>query len=114
MKPTKWGWIVSHPENFFLDDYVDIGAFTYINAKFTIIIDSDVEIGSHCSIYTENSIDKKIGFVKIKTGAKIGSHCMINPGVTIGENAIIGSFSFVKQDIPAGETWAGVPARKIK
>lgn len=36
------------------------------------------------------------------------------PGVTIGENAVVGAFSFVKDDVPAGETWAGVPAWPIK
>lgn len=37
----------------------------------------------------------------------------ILPGVTVGENALVGMGSVVTKDIPAGEKWAGVPARKM-
>jgi acetyltransferase-like isoleucine patch superfamily enzyme len=36
------------------------------------------------------------------------------PGVTIGENAIIGAFSFVNKDIPDNVVAVGVPARVIR
>jgi len=36
------------------------------------------------------------------------------PGVTVGENAIIGAHSFVNQDIPANTLAYGVPARLIR
>jgi acetyltransferase-like isoleucine patch superfamily enzyme len=36
------------------------------------------------------------------------------PGVTVGENAIIGAFSFVKDDIPDNVIAVGVPARVVK
>lgn len=39
---------------------------------------------------------------------------MILPGVTIGEGAIIGAGAVVTKDVPAGETYAGVPARDIR
>ena len=39
---------------------------------------------------------------------------MILPGVTIGENAIVGAFSFVNSDIPPDVLAAGVPAKVIK
>ena len=32
-KLTQWNWMVAHPQNLELGKYVDIGAFTYINAK---------------------------------------------------------------------------------
>lgn len=34
--------------------------------------------------------------------------------VTIGEDAIVGAGSVVTKDIPAGEVWAGNPARFIR
>jgi acetyltransferase-like isoleucine patch superfamily enzyme len=61
---------------------------------------------------TVDTISNKIGPVIIRKGAKIGMHCGIMPNVTIGQNATVGAFSFVNHDIPAGETWYGVPARK--
>jgi acetyltransferase-like isoleucine patch superfamily enzyme len=36
------------------------------------------------------------------------------PGVTIGENSIIGAFSFVNKDIPSNVIAAGVPVRIIQ
>ena len=35
-------------------------------------------------------------------------------GVTIGEHAIVGAGSVVAKDIPAGEIWAGNPAKKLR
>jgi acetyltransferase-like isoleucine patch superfamily enzyme len=32
--------------------------------------------------------------------------------VTIGENALVGAGSVVTKDIPAAETWVGVPAKR--
>lgn len=111
--PTQWNWVVSRPENLTLGNFVDIGAFTYINAKYGILIEDNVQIGSHCSIYTHNTIDNKMGDIVIQRGAKIGSHCVIMPNVNIGKNAKIGAYSLVKCDVPDGETWVGVPAKKL-
>jgi acetyltransferase-like isoleucine patch superfamily enzyme len=36
------------------------------------------------------------------------------PGVTIGENTIIGAFSFVNKDVPSNVVAAGVPVKLIK
>jgi len=56
-KPTKYLWIVKHKDKFCLGDRTDIGAFTYINAKNGVTIEDDVQIGSHCSIYSISTID---------------------------------------------------------
>jgi len=39
---------------------------------------------------------------------------VIMPGVTVGENTIIGAFSFVNKSIPANVIAFGIPARVIK
>ncbi|NJE05559.1 acyltransferase [Thermococcus sp. M36] len=111
---TKWNWMVQYPEGLKLGKYTDIGAFTYINAKYGVIIEDYVQIGSHCSIYSESTIDGKKGKVVIKRNARIGSHSVIMPGVTIGENSIIGAFSFVNKDIPDNVIAFGVPAKVFR
>lgn len=50
----------------------------------------------------------------VKKGASIGTSSTILCGITIGENAIVGSGSVVTKDVPANSVVAGVPARFIR
>ena len=113
-KPTKYNWVIQHKDKFKLGYKTDIVAFTYINAQHVVIIEDFVQIGSHCSIYSISTIDNKEGPVNLKKNCKIGSHSVIMPGVTIGENSIIGAHGFVNCDIPENVVAVGVPARVIK
>lgn len=113
-KLTKWNWLVQHPKNLKLGNKTDIGAFTYINAKHGVEIQDEVQIGSHCSIYSLSTIDNKTGKVTLKKNCKIGSHSVIMPGITIGNNSIVGALSFVNKNIPNNVVVAGVPAKLIK
>jgi len=112
--PTKYYWIVQNLDGFSLGQCTDIGAFTYINARYGVKIEDDVQIGSHCSLYSVSTIDEKKGAVLLKKKCKIGSHSTIMPGVTIGENAIVGAHSFVNSDIPDNGVALGVPAKIIQ
>ncbi|MBI4753789.1 acyltransferase [Candidatus Desantisbacteria bacterium] len=111
---TKYNWIVQHKDNLRLGHKTDIGAFTYLNAKHGIVIEDLVQIGSHCSIYSVSTIDNKKGTVTLKRNCKIGSHSVIMPGVTVGENSVVGACSFVNQDVPDNQVVAGIPIRLIK
>lgn len=111
---TKWGWKCQHYDNLELGRYIDIGTFTYINAKYGIEIQDDVQVGSHCSIYSVSTIDNKEGKVIIKKNARIGTHSTIMPGVTIGKNAVIGAYSFVNRDIPDNVVAYGIPIKVNK
>ncbi len=113
-KLTKYNWVVQHLERLKLGHKTDIGAFTYINAKNGVTIEDNVQIGSHCSIYSVSTIDNKEGAVTLKRACKIGSHSLIMPGVTVGEHSVVGAFSFVNKDIPANVVAVGVPARVVK
>jgi acetyltransferase-like isoleucine patch superfamily enzyme len=108
---TKWNWMCQYHENLKLGRETDIGAFTYINAKYGVEIQENVQIGSHCSIYSLSTIDDKKGKIIIKKNTKIGAHSMIMPGITIGENAVVGACSFVNEDIPDNAVAFGTPAR---
>jgi acetyltransferase-like isoleucine patch superfamily enzyme len=111
---TRWNWMCQYKENLELGKNTDIGAFTYINAKYRVEIQEGVQIGSHCSIYSWSTIDDKKGKVTIKKGAKIGSHSIVMPCVTVGENAIIGAFSFVNKDVPDNTIALGIPAKVVR
>ena len=50
---------------------------------------------------------------RVKKFASIGAKSVINPGVTIGENALIGAGSVVTRDIPDNAIAFGNPARVV-
>ena len=50
----------------------------------------------------------------IKRGARIGSNATLLPGITIGEEAVVGAGSVVTREIPSYETWVGAPARFLR
>jgi len=113
-KLTNYNWMVQHKKNLKLGYKTDIGAFTYINAKYGVIIEDYVEIGSHCSIYSVSTIDNKKGGVVLRKNCKIGSHSIVMPGITVGKNSIVGAFSLVNRDIPDNVIAFGIPIKVIK
>ncbi len=113
-KLTKWNWLVKNKKGLKMGKNTDIGVFTYINAKHGVVIEDNVQIGSHCSIYSISTIDNKEGKIALKKNCRIGSHSMIMPGITVGENSVIGAFSFVNKDIPKNVMAFGVPIKIIK
>jgi acetyltransferase-like isoleucine patch superfamily enzyme len=110
----EYYFLVSHKDKLELGEKTDIGAFTYINAKCGVLIEKNVQIGSHCSIYSISTIDDKRGKIVIKENAKVGTHSTIMPGVTIGRNSMIGAHSFVNKDIPDNVVAYGAPVKIIR
>ncbi|KGD94270.1 maltose acetyltransferase [Achromobacter sp. RTa] len=51
--------------------------------------------------------------VRVGSNVWIGGAAILLPGITVGDNAIIGAGSVVTRDVPAGKTVAGNPARPI-
>ena len=112
--PTKYNWVVQNKSGLKLGDRTDIGAFTYINAKNGVTIEDEVQVGSHCSIYSVSTIDDKDAPVVLKKNCRIGTHSVVLPGVTVGENTVVGAMSLVNKDLPAKCIAFGVPAKVVK
>ena len=55
----------------------------------------------------------RVGRIDIGANCFLGDSVVVLPGVTIGENSIIGSRSLVNKDIPAGSVGIGNPCRII-
>lgn len=92
-----------------------------------ITIGKRVKIGGSCKIYDNDfhslksserrypHLDLPISkAVCIGDDVFIGAHSLILKGVTIGNRSIIGAGSVVASNVPAGEVWAGNPAKFIK
>jgi len=92
----------------------------------SIIIEDDVMLGSGVHIYVANHRynDKSIPVlqqghyeaktVTLKKGCWVGANSIILPGVTIGENSVVGAGSVVTKDILPYAVYAGNPAKHIK
>jgi acetyltransferase-like isoleucine patch superfamily enzyme len=81
-----------------------------------IEFEQDCGVGIGCTILTHSYIGFgrmtfTFGPVKICRYARVGAHCMILPGVTIGEGALVASGSVIDKDVPPQVFIAGAPAR---
>ena len=113
-KPTKYNWLVLRPEGLRLGKNTDIGAYTLIAAHYGVEIEDDVQVGSHCSLYSYSTIDDKKGKVLLKKNCRIGTHSSVMPGVTVGENTVVGAHSFVNRSLPPNVIAAGAPVRILR
>lgn len=106
-----------------------LGENFYANMGCTILDEAPVTFGDnvllapHVGIYTAgHPLDiarRNAGLeyaypVKIGNNVWIGANVSILPGVTIGDNTVIGAGSIVSKDIPAGVLAVGNPCRVIK
>ena len=120
-------WIVP-PMKLAVGKYISIGEGCYFNAGTTFIDDWKIEIGSNClfgpnvtlcttghPISPNHRMDGMYSFpIKIGNTCWIGANVIVLPGVTIGDNTVIGAGSVVTKDIPANVVAAGNPCRVLR
>ena len=81
------------------------------------VIEEDVFIGVGISSANDNNMrirGAEVGeasVITLKKGCKIGSSSTILPGITVGENAVVGAGSVVTKDVPKDSLVMGVPAK---
>lgn len=86
-----------------------IDEFTMIDSL--VHIGHSAIIGRKCIIVSGAVIG---GHVEIDDGCYIGPNVFIKQGIKIGKGVFIGPQSYVTKDIPDGEAWFGVPAKRHK
>jgi UDP-3-O-[3-hydroxymyristoyl] glucosamine N-acyltransferase len=82
--------------------------FTYIMGRCNI--GHDAQVGKRCEIADGAIVG---GHCDVGDDVRIGLNATILPYKKVGDGARIGAGAVVTKDVPAGETWAGVPARPI-
>jgi len=89
-----------------------------INDPYLVTIGDNSIIGSKVIItpHIAEKNDLVLSPITIGNNCLIGLGAQINPGCVIGDGSVIASRAIVPKytNIPAGEVWAGIPAKKIK
>ncbi len=107
-------WLLTMGEHSCLADEVVIyNLGPVIIGNHTVISqNSYVCAGSHD--YTKPNLPLTRPTIRIGSGVWICAHAFIGPGVTIGDNAIVGAASCVSKDVPANMIVAGNPAQTVR
>jgi UDP-2-acetamido-3-amino-2,3-dideoxy-glucuronate N-acetyltransferase len=118
-------------KNLVVGEHVSIGAMCHIGRNVTIgdnsniqgsnyiadrtIIGASVFIGPNSTIlndkYPPSGNAEKWSPVEVHNNAVVGGGCTLLPGANLGESSVLGGGSVLTKPIPAGEVWAGNPAR---
>jgi serine O-acetyltransferase len=101
-----------------LPAHANIGPGFYIGHFGNIIVHPDTIMGERCSISQGVTIGVlgggRPGVPRLGNDVYVGAGAKILGAVTIGDGAIIGANAVVLEDVPAGTTAVGVPARIIR
>ena len=108
---------------------ITIGDGSWVNYGLTVldvapvVIGADVLIGPNCSLYTaihptepgpRRAKWESAAPITLKDNVWLGGSVVVCPGVSIGENSIIGAGAVVTRSIPPNSVAVGNPARVIK
>ncbi|MFA0087054.1 serine O-acetyltransferase [Vibrio sp. 10N.261.51.F12] len=96
-----------------------IGVPFKVGHHMGIVIGPEVTIGNSCYFlnnvtFGNASVGGQDVMPTVGDEVIVGVGARILGGVSIGNGSIIGANSVVRSDIPAGEVWAGIPAKKIR
>ena len=126
---TRENFLIEQP---FMCDYgynIEIGENFYSNYNLVILDANKVTFGNNvfvapnCGFYTAGhpldaeARNKGLEYAKpimVGNNVWIGGNVVVLPGVTIGDNTVIGAGSVVTKDIPANVVAVGNPCRVIK
>ena len=127
----RWSWIGHGTKIRVHEGEVSVGAKTVMGQECTISAFQRIAIGRECIIADRVMlIDFDHGVVEVerpirlqgiyKRDVRVGNNVWVGygasflRGVTVGDNAIVGTSSVVTKDVPANAVVAGAPARLLR
>ena len=102
---------VAHPALFEMGDWSSLGDGA------TVANPAPVRIGAHTGVSQGVFLaadPPPYGSVRIGSGVWLAAQAFVGPGVTVGDNAVVGARAVVVTDLPPGVIAAGDPARVLK
>jgi acetyltransferase-like isoleucine patch superfamily enzyme len=127
----RWSWVGHGTKIRCHEGVVSIGAKTVLGQECTVSAYQHVSIGRECVIadrvmlidfdHGAVEVDRPVRLqgiykrdVRVGHNVWIGYGACVLRGVTIGDNAIVGTSAVVTRDVPANAVVAGVPARVVR
>lgn len=108
------------PSSLWAGDFLHMGRNTLINTARAVKIGNEVGLGTGTSLFTHGAYLSilegfPVTFAPIKIGNRVWlPGAVVNPGVTIGSDVVVGVGSVVTKDIPSGALAMGIPARVVR
>ncbi|NUM43497.1 MAG: acyltransferase [Anaerolineales bacterium] len=108
---------------------LSIGRECWVNLGMLINLGAEVSLGDRVAVGHEVMIlteshaigpqHRRAGPVgatpvRVGAGAWLGARCLILPGVTVGEGAVVAAGAVVAKDVPPNTLVGGVPARELR
>jgi len=110
-----------------IGQHVFVGLDTWLDDQFPelITLEDDVTLSFRVTVVVHDDAkrldrtqagagDGTVAPVVLKRGCYLGAGCLVLPGVTIGERAVVAAGAVVTRDVPPDTVVAGVPARVVK
>jgi sugar O-acyltransferase (sialic acid O-acetyltransferase NeuD family) len=124
--PDQRFGVIIHPEaSLAASTTIGVGAIVLAG----VVATCDVSIGRHVALMPGCVLTHDVGLgdgatlasgvqlaggVQVGPDAYLGTGVMVREGLRIGAGAVIGMGAVVLHDVPDGEVWAGLPARKLR
>jgi maltose O-acetyltransferase len=121
--------VVVRPPFFCEFGAISISDRTFVNVEAVMLDVAPITIGAACQIATRvqlltatHPIDpepRRVGWeygqpITIADNVWLGGGVIVCPGVTIGQDTVVGAGAVVTKNLPAGVVAAGVPARVLR
>ncbi|HEX6388707.1 MAG TPA: sugar O-acetyltransferase [Solirubrobacteraceae bacterium] len=123
------GVVIKPPFRCDYGSYITIGAGTFVNYNCVMLDVAPIAIGAACQLATcvqlltaTHPVDpgpRRAGWesgaaITLADNVWLGGGVIVCPGVTIGEDTVVGAGAVVTRDLPAGVVAVGNPARVLR